>query len=222
MATDKRPGTVELGSGIPQDLKDKLEKTKMSAEERAEACANSMWGMYNFTALRALMLSGGDWEKANEVCIEVEKVLVGFTAMEMYADHPRGDPAEVALDRPLRYGGITEEFRATRDARNAATADFMVLMNTYPKAHYRVVEWGPREATYHICGECPRKATLDVVHEVSSRKGIPSPLEGYNLFAICAAGAEGYEMAMPGVKGEGLKGMCKGDDHCEFRYYMET
>src|SRR5207245_8452245 len=69
------PGTVELDEDVDPELKKKLEATRMSAEERFEYAANSMWGMYNFTALRALMLAGGDWDKANEICEEVEKIM---------------------------------------------------------------------------------------------------------------------------------------------------
>jgi hypothetical protein len=214
------PGNVEVTEGVPADLKQKLEATRMSAEERATYAANSMWGMYNFTALRALMLAGGDWDKANEICEEVEKIMVGFVANEFYADHSPGDPTEFATDRPMRYGGITDEFRATRDARNAAMADFMVMMNSYPRANYRVTKWEAEEAVYEICDGCPRKDSLDIVAEVCERKGMPNLLEGYDLFRICAGGAEGYTMAMPDVRGEGLKGMCKGDDHCEFRYHL--
>jgi hypothetical protein len=92
-------------------------------------------------------------------------------------------------------------------------------MNSYPRANYRVTSWTADEATYEICDGCPRKDSLDIVAEVCARKGMPNMLEGYDLFRICAGGAEGYTMAMPEVRGEGLKGMCKGDDHCEFRYY---
>jgi hypothetical protein len=221
MAQDNPAGTVELDTGIDPTLKTKLEATRMSAEERAEYCANSMWGMYNFTALRALMLAGGDWDKANEICEQVEKIMVGFVANEFYQDHAAGDPAEYATDRPMAYGGITEEFRESRDARNAVMADIMVMQNSYPKASFRVTAWGPDEAAYHICGSCPRKDSLDTVAKVSTERGMPNLLEGYDLFRICAGGAEGYEIAMPGVGGEGLKGMCKGDDHCEFRYFQK-
>jgi hypothetical protein len=221
MAEEGAPGTVELSEGIPADVAEKLEATRMSAEERAEHCANGMWGMYNFTALRALMLAGGDWDKANEICEEVEKLMVGFVANELYTEHEPGGPAELATDRPLRYGGITEEFRQTRDARNAVTADIMVMMNSYPKASFRITSWSPEEAGYDICGACPRNDSLQTVHEVSRQRGMPSPLEGYDLFRICAGGAEGYTMAMPDVDGAGTKGMCKGDDHCEFRYFLK-
>jgi hypothetical protein len=215
------PGSVELSPVIDPGIKASLEALKLTAEERAETSANSMWGMYNFTALRALILAGGDWEKANEICIEVEKMIVAFSALEAFNDHEPGDPAEVAFDRPLERSGLRGVFLANRDARNAAIADFMVLENTYPNATYEIVRWGPDDATYRICGRCPRKDSLDTVNDVSARRGMTSPLEGYDLFAICAGGAEGYERVLPGVKGEGLKGMCKGDGHCEFRYYRE-
>ena len=221
MADTVEAGTVELAEGLPPDLKGKLEGTRMSAEERAEYCANSMWGMYNFTALRALMLAGGDWDKANEICEEVEKLMVGFVANEFYTEHQPGDPAEFATDRPMGYGGITEEFRETRDPRNAVMADIMVMMNSYPRANFRITRWSPEEAAYDICGACPRNDSLNTVHEVSKERGMPSPLEGYDLFRICAGGAEGYTMAMPDIDGEGIKGMCKGDDHCEFRYFVK-
>jgi hypothetical protein len=214
-------GTVELAEGLPIELKGKLEDTRMSAEERAEYCANSMRGMYNFTALRALMLTGGDWDKANEICEEVEKLMVGFVAAEFYTEHEPGDSAELATDRPLRSGGITEEFRATRDPRNAVMADIMVMMNSYPRAHFKITKWSPEEAAYDICGSCPRNDSLNTVHEVSQERGMPSPLEGYDLFRICAGGAKGYAMAMPAIDGAGIKGMCKGDDHCEFRYFVK-
>jgi hypothetical protein len=221
MDDTQSPGTVELVAGVDPELKKKLEATRMSAEDRFEYAANSMWGMYNFTALRALMLAGGDWDKANEICEEVEKIMVGFVANEFYNEHPLGDPAEIAMDRPMAAGGITDDFRATRDARNAVMADLVVMMNSYPKASFKITAFEPDEASYHICGGCPRKDSLDTVASVSKERGMPNLLEGYDLFRICAGGAEGYELAMPGVGGEGLKGMCKGDDHCEFRYFQK-
>src|SRR5438270_7061805 len=119
MADAQSPGTVELAEGVDAELKKKFEATRMSAEDRFEYAANSMWGMYNFTALRALILANGDWDKANQICEDVEKLMVGFVANEFYEQHPVGDPAEVSMDRPLGRGGIAVEFRATRDPRNA-------------------------------------------------------------------------------------------------------
>src|SRR5260370_17931436 len=119
------PGTVELVEGIDPELKKKFEATRMSAEERFEDAANSMWGMYNFTALRALMLANGDWDKANEICEEVEKIMVGFVANEFYNEHPPGDPAEIAMDRPMAAGGITDDFPAPLDARHPVRADLL-------------------------------------------------------------------------------------------------
>ncbi len=214
-------GTIELDEGVPQELKEKLEKTKMPAEDRAHSCGDSMWGMYNFTAIRALMLADGDWEQVNETCRQVEILLTGFSAAGFYEEHEAGSPADVAITRPMNRAGMVEEFRSTSDARNAATVDIIVMMNSYAGANFRIVKWTPEETIYHICDSCPRKESLDAVDEMSRRRGIPNPLDGYDLFSICAAGADGYAMAMPDVLGEGRKGMCKGDDHCEFRYYIE-
>src|SRR5260370_37070944 len=91
------PGTVELVEGLDPELKKKFEATRMSAEQRVEYAANSMWGMYNFTALRALMLANGDWDKANEICEEVEEMMAGFGANEFCNERPPADPAEIAM-----------------------------------------------------------------------------------------------------------------------------
>ncbi len=214
-------GTIELDESVPQELKEKLEKTQLPAEDRARYCADSMWGMYNFTAIRALMLAAGGWDQVNETCMEVEKLLVGFTAAAFYEEHEAGSPADVAATQPMNRAEVVEEFRSTRDARNAVTVDIIVMMNSYPGANYRIVKWTPEEAAYHICDSCPRKESLEAVDELSRKRGIPNPLDGYDLFGICAAGADGYAMTMPDVLGEGRKGMCRGDDHCEFRYYLE-
>ena len=219
--SEKRVGTVDLSDGVPRELKQKLEKTKMPAEDRARYCGDSMWGMYNFTAIRALMLADGDWARANETCIQVEKLLTGFSAAAFYEEHEAGSPADVAMTQPMTRAGIADDFRATSDARNAATADIIIMMNSYSRANYRVLKWTPEEAVYQICDACPRKDSLDAVTELSRKRGMPSPLDGYDLFSICAAGAEGYAMAMPGVLGEARHGMCRGDDVCEFRYYLE-
>lgn len=216
----ERVGTVELDEGVPAELKAKLEKTRMPAEDRARYCGDSMWGMYNFTAIRALMLADGDWVRANDTCIQVEKLLTGFAAASFYEEHEEGSPADVAMTRPMSRAGIVDEFRSTSDARNAATADIIVMMNSYPGANFRVLHWTPEEAIYQICDSCPRKESLDAVDELSRGRGMPSPLDGYDLFGICAAGAEGYAMAMPNVRGEARQGMCRGDDRCEFRYYL--